>query len=132
MDCSPPGSSVHGISPGKNTGVGCHALLQGTLAENIYSKVFGVAALFFLLRQMFWTWEEIGFDFDELGDGINKGLKLAVLSFTFAYCFEMLYLSAKGGMPRFKIYPGSFSLNGESVQSAGLKAFALCVIFNIR
>ena len=29
MDCSPPGSSVHGDSPGKNTGVGWHALLQG-------------------------------------------------------------------------------------------------------
>ena len=29
IDCSPPGSSVHGDSPGKNTGVGCHALLQG-------------------------------------------------------------------------------------------------------
>ena len=29
MDCSPPGSSVHWDSPGKNTGVGCHALLQG-------------------------------------------------------------------------------------------------------
>ena len=29
MDCSPPGSSVRGDSPGKNTGVGCHALLQG-------------------------------------------------------------------------------------------------------
>ena len=29
MDCSPPGSSVHGDSPGKNTGVGCHGLLQG-------------------------------------------------------------------------------------------------------
>ena len=29
MDCSPPRSSVHGNSPGKNTGVGCHALLQG-------------------------------------------------------------------------------------------------------
>ena len=29
MDYSPPGSSVHGDSPGKNTGVGCHALLQG-------------------------------------------------------------------------------------------------------
>ena len=28
MDCSPPGSSVHGDSTGKNTGVGCHALLQ--------------------------------------------------------------------------------------------------------
>ena len=29
MDCSPPGSSVHGDSLGKNAGVGCDALLQG-------------------------------------------------------------------------------------------------------
>ena len=29
MDYSLPGSSVHGDSPGKNTGVGCHAFVQG-------------------------------------------------------------------------------------------------------
>ena len=29
MDCSLPGSSVHGDSLGKNMGVGCHALFQG-------------------------------------------------------------------------------------------------------
>ena len=29
MDWSPPGSSVHGDSPGQNTGVGGHALLRG-------------------------------------------------------------------------------------------------------
>ena len=29
MDYSLPGFSVHRDSPGKNTGVGCHALLQG-------------------------------------------------------------------------------------------------------
>ena len=29
MDCSLPGSSVHGIFQVKNTGVGCHFLLQG-------------------------------------------------------------------------------------------------------
>ena len=29
MDCSPPGSSGHGILQAKTTGVGCHALLQG-------------------------------------------------------------------------------------------------------
>ena len=28
-DCSPPGSSVHGILPDKSTGVGCCFLLQG-------------------------------------------------------------------------------------------------------
>ena len=29
VNCSPPGSSVHGDSPGKNPGMGSHALLQG-------------------------------------------------------------------------------------------------------
>ena len=29
MDCSPPGSSIHGIFPGKNTRVDCHFFLQG-------------------------------------------------------------------------------------------------------
>ena len=28
IDCSPPGSSAQRDSPGKNTGVGCHALFQ--------------------------------------------------------------------------------------------------------
>ena len=28
MNCSPPGTSVHGESPGKNIGVGCHGLLH--------------------------------------------------------------------------------------------------------
>ena len=35
MDCSLPGSSVHGDSPGKNTGVGCHALLQGIFPTQV-------------------------------------------------------------------------------------------------
>ena len=29
VDCNPPGSPVHGYSPVRKTGVGCHALLQG-------------------------------------------------------------------------------------------------------
>ena len=33
-DCSLPGSSVQGDSPGKNIGVGCHALLQGNLPNS--------------------------------------------------------------------------------------------------
>ena len=35
MDCSLPGSSVHGDSPGKHTGVGCHALLIHVYIYNI-------------------------------------------------------------------------------------------------
>ena len=35
MDCSLPGSSVHGDSPGKNSGVGYHALLQGIFPTQV-------------------------------------------------------------------------------------------------
>ena len=43
-DCSPPGSSVHGDSPGKNTGVGSHSLCQGifpTQGSNLVSHTAG-------------------------------------------------------------------------------------------
>ena len=30
-DSSPPGSSIHGIFPGKSTGVGCHCLFSKPL-----------------------------------------------------------------------------------------------------
>ena len=38
MDCSPPGSSVHGDSPGKNTGVGCHFFPQGIFSTEVSVK----------------------------------------------------------------------------------------------
>ena len=44
MEYSPPGSSVHGDSPGYNTGVGCHSLLQGifqTQGSNLGSHMTG-------------------------------------------------------------------------------------------
>ena len=37
MDCSPPGSSIHGIFPGKSTGVGCHCLLWLYLLDLLFS-----------------------------------------------------------------------------------------------
>ena len=39
-NCSPPGSSVHGDSPGKNTGVGCHALLHICMYIHTYIHSF--------------------------------------------------------------------------------------------
>ena len=40
-ECSPPGSSDRGDSPGKNTGVGCHALLQGIIpTQGLNSGLF--------------------------------------------------------------------------------------------
>ena len=57
MDCSPPGSSVHGgDSPGKNTGVGCHALLQGIFLIEPTSMSPALAGEFFATST---TWEAL-------------------------------------------------------------------------
>ena len=45
MDCSPPGSSVHGDSLGKYTGVGCQGLLQGIFS----TQVFCISGGFFMV-----------------------------------------------------------------------------------
>ena len=45
MDCSP----CHGDSPGKNTGVGCHALLQGSPQPRDRTQVFHIAGRFFTI-----------------------------------------------------------------------------------
>ena len=47
MDCSPPDSSVHGDSPGKNTGVSCHAFFQGIFPTQGRTQVSPVAGGFF-------------------------------------------------------------------------------------
>ena len=39
MDRSPPGSSVHGDSPGKRTGVGCHSLSRGSSPARDQTRV---------------------------------------------------------------------------------------------
>ena len=39
IDCSPPGSSVHGDSPGKDTGVGCRSLLRGSFQPRDQTQV---------------------------------------------------------------------------------------------
>ena len=45
--CLPGSSSVHGDSPGTNTGVGCHALLQGSSPPSDWTHVFCIAGRFF-------------------------------------------------------------------------------------
>ena len=53
MDCSLPGSSIHGDSLGKNTGVGCHAFLQGIfptqgLSPSLADGFFSLAPLIYV------------------------------------------------------------------------------------
>ena len=49
MDCSLPGASVQGDSPGKNSGVGCHALLQESSQPRDRTQVSHIVGIFFTI-----------------------------------------------------------------------------------
>ena len=48
INYSPPGSSVHWDSPGKNIGVGCHALLWGSFPPRNQTEVSCIAVTLLL------------------------------------------------------------------------------------
>ena len=79
MDCSPPGSSVHGIFPGKNTGVGCHFLLQGIFpTQGLNPGLLNRRRIPYHLSHV----PSKGTNFtglsDKLGKGIKKGKNICV------------------------------------------------------
>ena len=51
MDCSPPGSIVHGDSPGKNTGVGSLPFSRGSSQPRNQTRVSCIAGRFFISYQ---------------------------------------------------------------------------------
>ena len=60
VDCSLPGSSVHGDSSGKNVGVGCHFLLQGiflTQALNLGLLSWHMDVLSLAMKKAFLAFE---------------------------------------------------------------------------
>ena len=55
IDCSPPDSFVRGDFPGQNTGVGCHALLQGIFPTQGLNSGLHIAGGFFTI----WATREV-------------------------------------------------------------------------
>ena len=59
MNCSPPGSSVHGVFRGENTGVIRHFLLQGGLPDLGIEFMSPTLAGGFFTTEFFTTWKAL-------------------------------------------------------------------------
>ena len=80
MDCGPQASSVHGDSPGKNTGVGCHVLLQGIFPTQELNR--GLLQCKQILHSLA-TRE----DFSQLSPAINFSLlQTPIFQFVWSHC----------------------------------------------
>ena len=115
MDYSLPGSSVHGDSPGQNTGMGCQALLQGifpTQGSNPCLMSPALSGRFFTSA----TWEaQPVYGQDQLLES-PLFLQVAVTFSPTSYlCDSRDYLnSPQGHSSGFKWHPTPVLLPGES------------------
>ena len=91
MGCSPSGSSVHGILPGKNTGAGCHSLLQGIFpTQGLNLGLLHCRQILYLPRHQgsprwalrsWFLWNKAGTGLLGASDKIDKGMYMTCSSF---------------------------------------------------
>ena len=90
MDCSSLGSSAHGDSPGKNTEVGCHGLLQGIFpTQGSNAGLSHCRRILYQLRDANMLFKEICSLLDylgHLGRRVNEWMHYWVLIFTSRAC----------------------------------------------
>ena len=84
MDCSPPSSSVHRL-PGKNTGMGCHFLLQGIFPTRDWTQVSCISCIGKWILYLCTTWE-----------APTHWFKLKKLLILMSNCSRRLYTKNKG------------------------------------
>ena len=95
VDCSPPGSSVHGDSPGKNTRVGCQALLQGIFLTQGSNPQ--------LLCLLHWQVGSIAWPKKKKKKKKKKGTSLEVQWLRLCLPMQVVWVWSLAGEPRFHL-----------------------------
>ena len=125
MDCSLPGSSICWDSPGKNTGVGCHALLQRIFpTQGLNPHLHGAPALqidYLLLhyqgrRYIGWYGtRHTGLESAQVGPDFGKTIKLASVSLSVMLVNSYLMKSGNHSVVSTVCDPMDCSLPGSPV-----------------
>ena len=101
MDCSPPGFSVHGDSPGNNTGVGCCVLLQGIFPTQGSNP--GLPHCRWILYHLSHQGSPLGFQYSYTGVSslsfLQGNFPTQELNWGLLHCRQILYQLSYQGSP---------------------------------
>lgn len=104
---------------------------ETVLGENFINKLFGIFAIFIVLRILKWKWSDIGFNKSRIIKNIGLGLLLAVISFALSYTLEIIILKNMRQSVGIGFFTAGFSLTGEAEIHTGFGFILLCIFFNI-
>ena len=94
IGCSPPDSSIHGIFPGKNTGVGCRFLLQGIFPTQGQNPSLSPA-----LQADSLPMEPPGKPYEKHINVQNKAITLEIWCLSIHVCKRMIYYDSLQFLP---------------------------------
>ena len=104
---------------------------ETVFAECFINKVFGIAALFFVLDRLGMTWRDIGIKKEELAAGIAKGFVICAASYSLAFVAEFIALKMCGTPAHIEFFVTGFSLTGNTVKLTGIGFVLMCIFFNV-
>lgn len=100
-------------------------------AECFINKVFGIVALFAILKIWNKKWRDIGFKFEKLFKDCIKGFGICALFYTLGFLVEFVILALQGNPGHMEFFVTGFSLTGNVVKQTGAGFVLMCIGFNI-
>lgn len=104
---------------------------QSIIGEAFLHKLMGIGLLAMAVRQLQYTWRDIGFRAEQMLRGTGLGLLLGGIVFTAGYGAEMIMQSGAGQAPTLQFYTASYVLQGSPVIQTGVIFILICVLGNI-
>ena len=104
---------------------------ETVFGENFLNKLFGILALWSVLRTLRWKGSKIGFTPHAWARNLAIGFCLATGVFLVAYALEVLILRGQGQAVWFDFFTTGFSLTGTAKIHRGLGFILMCIFFNI-
>lgn len=100
-------------------------------AECFINKVFGIAALFTVLRMMKMKLRDIGMKKEAFVSSVLKGFGICAASYLIAFITEFIILSVQGTPAHMEFFVTGFSLTGNMMKNTGTGFVLMCIFFNI-
>lgn len=100
-------------------------------AEYFINKVFGIVALFVILKVWHKRWRDIGFTAERFIKDCLKGFGICALFYSLGFAIEFAILALQGNPGHMEFFVTGFSLTGNVVKQTGIGFVLMCIGFNI-
>ena len=104
---------------------------QTWVGEAIIHKLIGIAVLVIAVKQLQFTFADIGFSRENSLKNLTKGLAFGLAVFLIAYTVEILMVVSRGDFDSLQLYVSAYAVDQNIGYRTEMVFFLICIIGNI-